>query len=70
MFSCVFQEVILKKGNNPLGFSIVGGCDHASHPFGMDEPGVFISKVSQWASCVTSGRNKRGDCILVSLLAL
>ena len=37
---------MLKKGNNPLGFSIVGGSDHASHPFGMDEPGIFISKVS------------------------
>jgi len=26
--------------------SIVGGVDHASHPFGSNEPGVFISKVS------------------------
>ena len=40
------EEIILKKGNSPLGFSIVGGSDHASHPFGMDEPGIFISKVS------------------------
>ncbi|XP_068737524.1 protein scribble homolog [Montipora capricornis] len=39
------EEIILKKGNNPLGFSIVGGSDHASHPFGMDEPGIFISKI-------------------------
>lgn len=39
------EEVVLKKGNNPLGFSIVGGSDHASHPFGMDEPGIFISKI-------------------------
>ncbi|KAJ7325632.1 neurotransmitter receptor transport postsynaptic membrane to endosome [Desmophyllum pertusum] len=39
------EEIILRKGNNPLGFSIVGGSDHASHPFGMDEPGVFISKI-------------------------
>ena len=41
----VFQEIVLMKGNNPLGFSIVGGSDHASHPFGLDEPGIFISKV-------------------------
>ena len=40
------EEIVLKKGNSPLGFSIVGGSDHASHPFGMDEPGIFISKVS------------------------
>ena len=46
----VFQEIVLKKGNSPLGFSIVGGSDHASHPFGMDEPGIFISKVSTWKS--------------------
>lgn len=39
------EEIVLKKGNSPLGFSIVGGSDHASHPFGMDEPGIFISKI-------------------------
>jgi len=33
------------KGHGPLGLSIVGGKGHTSHPFGMDEPGVFISKV-------------------------
>ena len=42
----MLQEIVLKKGGNPLGFSIVGGSDHASHPFGVDEPGIFISKVS------------------------
>lgn len=46
LFCFVLQEVILKKGSSPLGFSIVGGSDHASHPFGVDEPGIFISKVS------------------------
>ena len=33
------------KAGGPLGLSIVGGIDHASHPFGNNEPGVFISKV-------------------------
>lgn len=33
------------KSGGPLGLSIVGGSDHASHPFGINEPGVFISKV-------------------------
>lgn len=33
------------KAGKPLGLSIVGGIDHASHPFGNSEPGVFISKV-------------------------
>ena len=40
------QRIELKKGNGPLGFSVVGGSDHACHPFGVDEPGLFISKVS------------------------
>ena len=34
------------KASGTLGLSIVGGTDHASHPFGNNEPGVFISKVS------------------------
>ncbi|XP_028404965.1 protein scribble homolog isoform X2 [Dendronephthya gigantea] len=39
------ERVELKKGNGPLGFSVVGGSDHACHPFGIDEPGLFISKI-------------------------
>lgn len=38
------------KAGGPLGLSIVGGSDHSSHPFGIHEPGVFISKVRPaWA---------------------
>jgi len=33
------------KAGGPLGLSIVGGVDHVSHPFGLDDPGVFVSKV-------------------------
>ena len=33
------------KAGGPLGVSIVGGVDHTSHPFGIDDPGIFISKV-------------------------
>lgn len=40
------EEVILKKSAGPLGLSIVGGSDHASHPFGVNEPGIFVSKVN------------------------
>uniref|UniRef100_A0A670ZUF1 Protein scribble homolog n=1 Tax=Pseudonaja textilis TaxID=8673 RepID=A0A670ZUF1_PSETE len=39
------EEVCLVKAGGPLGLSIVGGSDHSSHPFGIHEPGVFISKV-------------------------
>lgn len=50
MVLCFFtqQEVTLVKSGGPLGLSIVGGSDHASHPFGVNEPGVFISKVKLW----------------------
>ena len=41
----VFQTVVIHKAGGPLGLSIVGGADHTSHPFGVDEPGVFVSKV-------------------------
>ncbi|XP_050565106.1 protein scribble homolog isoform X5 [Cygnus atratus] len=38
------EEIHLVKAGGPLGLSIVGGSDHSSHPFGIHEPGVFISK--------------------------
>nr|XP_054505063.1 protein scribble homolog isoform X14 [Agelaius phoeniceus] len=45
------EEIHLVKAGGPLGLSIVGGSDHSSHPFGIHEPGVFISKVESQQSC-------------------
>ena len=42
----VLQTIRILKAGGPLGLSIVGGVDHTSHPFGVHEPGVFVSKVS------------------------
>jgi hypothetical protein len=39
------QTAVIQKAGGPLGLSIVGGIDHTSHPFGLEEPGIFISKV-------------------------
>ncbi|XP_037362850.1 protein scribble homolog [Talpa occidentalis] len=39
------EEICLPRAGGPLGLSVVGGSDHSSHPFGIQEPGVFISKV-------------------------
>ncbi|XP_074656604.1 uncharacterized protein LOC141909853 isoform X2 [Tubulanus polymorphus] len=41
------EKIIVRKPEGgQLGLSIVGGIDHASHPFGnIDEPGVFVSKI-------------------------
>ncbi|XP_035268820.1 protein scribble homolog isoform X14 [Anguilla anguilla] len=57
------DEVILVKAGGPLGLSIVGGSDHASHPFGVREPGVFISKVIPQGLACRSGL-RVGDRIL------
>uniref|UniRef100_A0A8C9K1Q2 PDZ domain-containing protein n=1 Tax=Panthera tigris altaica TaxID=74533 RepID=A0A8C9K1Q2_PANTA len=59
------QEICLPRAGGPLGLSIVGGSDHSSHPFGIQEPGVFISKV-EWAPRVSllggpgPGRGQQG----------
>lgn len=39
------QDVVLSKTTGSLGFSIIGGTDHSSVPFGSKEPGIFISHV-------------------------
>nr|XP_020473129.1 protein scribble homolog isoform X6 [Monopterus albus] len=57
------EEVTLVKSGGPLGLSIVGGSDHASHPFGIHEPGVFISKVIPQGLACQSGL-RVGDRIL------
>ncbi|XP_018418150.1 PREDICTED: protein scribble homolog [Nanorana parkeri] len=49
------EEIILIKAGGPLGLSIVGGSDHSSHPFGIREPGVFISKVIPRGVAARSG---------------
>uniref|UniRef100_A0A7M4F8K7 Protein scribble homolog n=1 Tax=Crocodylus porosus TaxID=8502 RepID=A0A7M4F8K7_CROPO len=57
------EEVHLVKAGGPLGLSIVGGSDHSSHPFGIHEPGVFISKVIPQGLASRSGL-RVGDRIL------
>uniref|UniRef100_A0A2K6G492 Scribble planar cell polarity protein n=1 Tax=Propithecus coquereli TaxID=379532 RepID=A0A2K6G492_PROCO len=54
------QEVCLPRAGGPLGLSIVGGSDHSSHPFGIQEPGVFISKVSPTGAAGRDGRLRVG----------
>ncbi|XP_075067663.1 protein scribble homolog isoform X20 [Mixophyes fleayi] len=57
------EEICLVKAGGPLGLSIVGGSDHSSHPFGIREPGVFISKVILRGVAARSGL-RVGDRIL------
>lgn len=39
------EEARVAKGNGPMGLSIVGGIDQACPPFGLDQRGVFVSKI-------------------------
>uniref|UniRef100_A0A8C3M3T7 Uncharacterized protein n=1 Tax=Geospiza parvula TaxID=87175 RepID=A0A8C3M3T7_GEOPR len=57
------EEIRLVKAGGPLGLSIGGGSDHSSHPFGIHEPGVFISKVIPRGLASRSGL-RVGDRIL------
>uniref|UniRef100_A0A8C0AXV1 Protein scribble homolog n=1 Tax=Buteo japonicus TaxID=224669 RepID=A0A8C0AXV1_9AVES len=61
--SSSLKEIHLVKAGGPLGLSIVGGSDHSSHPFGIHEPGVFISKVIPRGLASRSGL-RVGDRIL------
>uniref|UniRef100_A0A915Q670 PDZ domain-containing protein n=1 Tax=Setaria digitata TaxID=48799 RepID=A0A915Q670_9BILA len=58
------EEVELVRENHSLGLSIVGGCDHSSHPFGINAPGVFISKITPNSPAGRSQRLRIGDRIL------
>ncbi|ELW63401.1 Protein scribble like protein [Tupaia chinensis] len=57
------EEIRLPRAGGPLGLSVVGGSDHSSHPFGIQEPGVFISKVLPRGLAARSGL-RVGDRIL------
>ncbi|CAF1117374.1 unnamed protein product [Rotaria sordida] len=41
----IIEEVHIEKGNGPMGLSIVGGIDQACPPFGIEQRGVFVSKI-------------------------
>lgn len=58
------EDVKLVKRGGPLGLSIVGGSDHSSHPFGVDLPGVFVSKVVPDGAAAKTGKLRIGDRIL------
>ncbi|UJR30252.1 hypothetical protein I4U23_017790 [Adineta vaga] len=57
------EEARVAKGNGPMGLSIVGGSDQACPPFGVEQRGVFVSKILSNGSA--SRTNLRiGDRIL------
>uniref|UniRef100_A0A7E5A261 PDZ domain-containing protein n=1 Tax=Panagrellus redivivus TaxID=6233 RepID=A0A7E5A261_PANRE len=53
-----------RDSNHSLGLSIVGGIDHCSHPFGVMNPGVFISKIASDSPAAICGKLRIGDRIL------
>ncbi|KAJ8977705.1 hypothetical protein NQ317_005438, partial [Molorchus minor] len=58
------QDVTLSKLGGSLGFSIIGGTDHSSIPFGAKEPGIFISHMVPGGTAAKSGKLRVGDRIL------
>lgn len=59
------EEVqLIRDTKNALGLSIVGGVDHCSHPFGANNPGVFISKIANGSPAAKCRRLRLGDRIL------
>ena len=44
-FEYPIEEIRIIKVNGAMGLSIVGGGNVACHPFGIDRPGIFISKI-------------------------
>ncbi|XP_018334001.1 protein lap4 isoform X2 [Agrilus planipennis] len=60
----IIENVILNKSGGSLGFSIIGGTDHSSIPFGAKEPGIFISHMVPNGTAAMSGKLRVGDRIL------
>jgi len=46
------KVITLMKVDGTLGMSIVGGVNKVCHPFGITEPGIFISKVRCARRCM------------------
>ncbi|XP_050308936.1 protein lap4-like isoform X3 [Anthonomus grandis grandis] len=64
MTSLIIEDVTLSKEGGSLGFSIIGGTDHSSIPFGDKEPGIFISHMVPGGTAANSGKLRVGDRIL------
>ncbi|KAK5649495.1 hypothetical protein RI129_000524 [Pyrocoelia pectoralis] len=60
----IIEDVTLSKAGGSLGFSIIGGTDHSSIPFGAKEPGIFISHMVPGGTAASSGKLRVGDRIL------
>uniref|UniRef100_A0AC34GGZ4 PDZ domain-containing protein n=1 Tax=Panagrolaimus sp. ES5 TaxID=591445 RepID=A0AC34GGZ4_9BILA len=55
---------LTRDENHSLGLSIVGGIDHCSHPFGVNNPGIFVSKIATNSPAALCGKLRIGDRIL------
>ncbi|XP_065157658.1 protein lap4-like isoform X4 [Atheta coriaria] len=60
----IIEDVTLSKAGGSLGFSIIGGTDHSSIPFGVKEPGIFISHMVPSGTAASCGKLRVGDRIL------
>ena len=59
------QDVVIRKDMGArLGLRIAGGKDSCSIPFGVDEPGIFLSRVIPHGTAAKTGRLRIGDRLL------
>jgi protein scribble len=58
------EEVVILKENGAMGLSIVGGGNVPCHPFGIDKPGIFISKIVPDGPAAVTGSLRVGDRLI------
>ncbi|XP_043220306.1 protein lap4-like isoform X2 [Amphibalanus amphitrite] len=58
------EDVTLNKAGGPLGLSIIGGADHSCLPFGRQQSGTFVSKLTPGGPAERTGRLRVGDRLL------
>lgn len=66
----VVEEIRLIKNNGAMGLSIVGGGNVACHPFGVDKPGIFISKIVPDGPAARTTSLRVGDRLLKVCIVL
>ncbi|CAH8466054.1 unnamed protein product [Heterobilharzia americana] len=57
------ERITIRTGGGPLGLAICSGSDTTHLPFGSNEPGIFISKISADGAAANTGL-RIGDRIL------
>ncbi len=58
------EEIDIRKLNGAMGLSIVGGGNVPCHPFGLEQPGIFVSKIVPEGPASRASSLRVGDRLL------